>query len=228
MLEEAASLCGELGMTGLWERFSDLRGHPSQSAAQDAVFRREGEVWTIAYGGQTSRVRDLKGLRYLALLLARPEREVHVLELVAASTGLAADARTGLRQNDLARSAPADLDPVLDDQAKQEYRGRLAELDEELEQAHAWGDTERAARLQGELDVLTEELRRAVGLRGHDRTFASPEERARISVTKAIRTAIRLIDNQSPALAAHLDASIQTGRFCRYATSGAAPPRWSL
>jgi non-specific serine/threonine protein kinase len=53
-------------------------------------------------------------------------------------------------------------------------------------------------------------------------------ERARISVTKAIRTAIRLIGKHCPDLAAHLDASIQTGRFCSYAPPGAPSPSWSL
>ena len=72
------------------------------------------------------------------------------------------------------------------------------------------------------------ELAQAIGLRGRTRNFSSPAERARISVTKAIRTAIRLIEAQSPELAAHLDASIQTGRFCSYAPPGAVPPSWSL
>jgi len=228
MLEEAASLCGELGMTGLLERFSDLRRRPSQPSAVDAVFRHEGEFWTIAYGGRMFRLRDVKGLRYIASLLASEGREVHVLELAGAATARRPDAHAGLAENDLVGSPPAELDPLLDDQAKAEYGRRLEELEEELEQARDWGDTERAARLQDELDLLTQELGRAVGLRGRDRTFSSPEERARISVTKAIRTAIRLIEKHSPELAAHFEASIQTGRFCSYATPGAAPPRWSL
>jgi hypothetical protein len=226
MLEEAASLCDELGMTGLLERFSDLRGRPSE--AVEAVFRHEGEFWTIAYGGQMCRLRDVKGLGYIASLLASEGRELHALELVGAATGRSADARAPLAENDIVGSRPADADPLLDDQAKAQYGRRLQELEEELEQARDWGDTERAARLQDELDLLTQELARAVGLRGRDRTFSSPEERARISVTKAIKTAIRLIEKHCPKLAAHLEASIHTGRFCSYTTPGAAPPSWSL
>jgi tetratricopeptide (TPR) repeat protein len=226
MVEEAAGLCDELGITGLLERFSGLRQAPSRPLVRDAVFRREGEFWTIAYGGEMFRLRDLKGLRYIASLLASPAREVHVLELVTAATGLPADARSD-RQNDLPGHRAADPGPLLDDQAKQEYGRRLEELEEELEQARGWGDIERVARLQTELDLLTDELSRAVGPRGRDRTFSSPEERARISVTKAIRTAIGLIEKHSPALAAHFDASVKTGRFCSYATRGVAPPRWS-
>jgi hypothetical protein len=228
MLEEAARLCDELGMSDLFESFSALRRHPAQASAVDAVFRREGEFWTIAYRGQMFRLRNVKGLGYIASLLAAGGREVHVMELVGAATRRSADARARLAENDLVASRPSDGDPVLDDRAKRDYGRRLHELELELEEARDWGDPERAARLQGELDLLTEELARAVGLRGRDRAFSSPAERARISVTKAIRTAIRLIGRQSPDLAAHFEASIHTGRFCSYATPGAVPPSWSL
>src|SRR5215210_1671875 len=48
------------------------------------VFRREGDYWSVAFEGRTVRVRDLKGMRYLSLLLSHPRREFHVLDLVAA------------------------------------------------------------------------------------------------------------------------------------------------
>lgn len=48
------------------------------------VFRREGDYWTVIFDGRTVRVRDLKGMRYLARLLAEPGREFHVLDLIAA------------------------------------------------------------------------------------------------------------------------------------------------
>jgi hypothetical protein len=215
-------------MTGLLERVSAVRERPpADSTGAEAVFRREGEFWTVAYEGQTVRLRDVKGLCYIASLLASPGREVHVLELVSAASGGRADgaARAG---RDLAVSRPSGGGALLDERAKQEYRARLDQLAEELQEARDWGDPERVARLEQEIDVLTQQLAQAVGLGGRDRTFSSPAERARISVTKAIRTAIKLIGNQCPALAAHLDESIQTGRFCSYTTPGAAPPHWSL
>ena len=50
------------------------------------LFRREGDYWSVVFEGRTVRVRDLKGIRYLARLLADPDREFHVLDLVAAET----------------------------------------------------------------------------------------------------------------------------------------------
>jgi len=216
-------------MVGLQQRIEALRERPAVTPLHDdAVFQREGEFWTIAYRGQTFRLRDVKGLGYIATLLASAGREIHVLELMSAGVRGPADARAPLAENDLAASRPSDLDPVLDLRAKAGYARRLEELETELEEARDWGDTERAARLDEELDQLTRELARAVGLHGRDRSFSSPAERARISVTKAIRTAIGLIDRHCPDLGDHFKASIQTGRFCSYATRGAPPPNWSL
>jgi hypothetical protein len=225
MLDEAGQLCDELGMAGLLERVSAARQRPP---AADAVFRQEGEFWTVAWDEETFRIRDVKGLRYIASLLATPGREIHVLELVSAATGHQADVRAPLVENDLVASRPADGGPLLDERAKEEYRQRLAQLGEDLQEARDWGDTERAARVEEEIDALTQALAEAVGFGGRDRTFASPGERARVNVTKSIKTAIKLVGNHSPELASHLETSIQTGRFCSYATPGAAPPRWSF
>jgi hypothetical protein len=45
--------------------------------------RREGEFWTIVFAGETCRLRDTVGLRYLSYLLARPQQNVPALELRA-------------------------------------------------------------------------------------------------------------------------------------------------
>ena len=230
LLEEARSLSDEMGLAGLLRRVTALgaaSGPVRRDPRDGARFAREGEYWTIAYAGTTMRLRDVKGLRYLALMLASPGTELHVLELVAGAGGLpSAGAPARLADDGLRGSRPADLGPMLDPQAREEYRGRLEELRTDLDEARRFADDERAARLELEIDALVEELSRAAGLGGRDRPTASAAERARVSVTKAIRTAIRMIDKESPALADHLNAAINTGRFCSYAPPGEAPPRW--
>ena len=64
MRDEAARLCDELGID-LPLPAADVGG---------AAFRREGEFWTIAWNGTTFRVRDVKGLGYIAVLLGSPGR----------------------------------------------------------------------------------------------------------------------------------------------------------
>jgi hypothetical protein len=106
--------------------------------------------------------------------------------------------------------------PLLDAAAKEAYRRRLIEIDEDIEEAESMGDIERAARTRLEREFLMRELSRAVGLSGRDRRASSSSERARASVTKAIREAVSRIDARHAALGAHLDRAIRTGAYCAY------------
>lgn len=180
---------------------------------------REGEYWTVAYAGSTIHMRDLKGLRYLSVLITEPGREFHVLDLIA----LERDGRTtargrGVKQGVALRAADEGI-PLLDAAAKEAYRRRLIEIDEDIEEAEAMGDIERAARTRLEREFLMRELSRAVGLSGRDRRASSSSERARASVTKAIREAVSRIDARHAALGAHLDRAIRTGAYCAYLTA---------
>jgi predicted ATPase len=224
LLAEARSLSDDLGLPGLLRRIELLEQSLEAASVPDARFVREGDFWTIVYDGTTMRLRDLKGLAYLALLLARPGRELHVLELVAADGGIAA--QPAVAGEGLHPGRPAGLDPFVDARAKHEYRVRIEELRSDLEEARRFNDDERAGLVEVELDALVGELSRAAGLGGRSRPSSDPAERARVNVTKAIRTAIKLTERESPALADHLSASVRTGRFCCYAPPGEAPPRW--
>ena len=179
----------------------------------------------MIFDGHTVRVRDLKGMRYLARLLADPGREYHVLDLVAAETGRAAQVDSG-QAADLPRSALGDAGEILDARAKDAYRRRLAEIDDDIEQARATGDAERAAQADAERDFLVRELARAFGLSGRDRRAASASERARAGVTRAIRQAIARIGEHHPQLGEHLSRTIRTGTYCAYSPDPRAPAGW--
>jgi len=241
LLAQAEGICRELDLPGVGGRVAALAAsiEPSRRVADagpsvpGAVFRRESDYWTVAYAGQTARLRDVKGLCYLACLLRRPGQEVHALQLVREAEGLPVEAAGG-RSSDavlhtgLRISRLDEADRLFDPQAKAAYRRRLRELEEDLEEARSWGDPERAARAEEEMEALTEELRRGAGLGGRDRALPSPAERARVSVTKAIKKAVRTIARHCPALGDHLAASVRTGRYCSYAPPGEAPPAWSF
>jgi len=189
------------------------------------VFRREGEYRTVVFNGDGFRLRDSKGVRYLAELLASPGRDIHALDLVAAVEGhrpAPGPAMEGLSV------AADDAGPALDERAKVEYRRRLAELETGLDEAEAWNDPERAARLREERDFLARELAAAVGLGGRDRPQASNAERARVNVTRAIRAALDRIAENSPELGRHLTAAVHTGTFCSYRPDPLSPVSWSV
>ena len=208
LLDLALAGAERIGMHRVADEIRDLRdggrtGRPSTVGPKTAAgggdaLRREGDVWAVVRGDRVVRVRDSRGMRYLARLLAQPGSEVHVLELAGAPL----------------LDAPGEA--VLDQQAKAAYRARLTDLTDDLAQAEADHDPERTARLQHELQFLERELAAAVGLGGRDRVATTQAERARVAVTKAIRTAIRHIGEHDPTLGRYLDLTIQTGRFCRY------------
>ncbi len=164
----------------------------------DWSIRREGQYWTLEGERAPIRLRDSKGLRYLAALLERPNRELHVLELVGAGP------------------AGSGEDDVLDGPAIAAYRDRLNDLTSERDEAAAANDIERAARLDLELEALTTEISRATGLGGKSRKTTGAAERARMSVSKALRGAIAKITEEAPAMGAHLDRSVRTGAHCSY------------
>ena len=199
-----------------------------QPVASVNVFRREGDYWSVIFDGHTVHVRDLKGMRYLARLLADPGREYHVLDLVAAETGRDAPATDGGQAADLPRSALGDAGEILDARAKDAYRRRLAEIDDDIEQARAIGDAERAAQADAERDFLVRELARAFGLSGRGRRAASASERARAGVTRAVRQAMARIGEHHPQLGEHLSRTIRTGTYCAYFPDPRAPAGWKF
>jgi tetratricopeptide (TPR) repeat protein len=176
-------------------------------------FRREGDYWSVVFEARTVHVRDLKGMRFLAQLLAHPGREFHVLDLVAAETGQ--------------QIALGDAGEILDERAKTAYRRRLAEIEDDIDQARALEDDVREAQADAERDFLVRELARAVGLGGRDRRVASASERARSGVTRAIRQAIARIGEHDPRLGEHLDGAVRTGTYCAYVQDPGARVAWT-
>jgi len=244
LLQAALGTAERLGMTVFAERAREdlaraggdshpAEAQPSGAKAADGtvswpVFRREGEYWSIAFAGQGFRLKDVKGLHYLAHLLRHPGREFHVLDLAAAGQGSPAGGPriTPARDDGLHQARPSDLGPILDEQAKTAYRARLRELEEDLAEATSWADPARAATARQEMQFLTGQLAAAVGLGGRDRRAGSAAERARVNITRAVRAALARIRAHSPALAGHLDATIHTGTFCSYTPDPRAPITW--
>jgi hypothetical protein len=197
------------------------------------LFRREGEYWTVRYNGSVARLKDAKGLRCLARLLAHPGREFHAADLEAAGSQASRSARPGVRNGAgtgelRVRPDLGDAGELLDARAKAAYKARLGELAAELEEAERCNDPGRAAQARAEREFLVRELARAVGLGGRDRRAASHAERARLNVTRAIRAAMANLARANPSLGQHLSATIRTGRYCSYTPDPRTPVSWEL
>lgn len=190
---------------------STPRSEQSSDDSLQSAVRREGDAWAWTWDGQTVRVRHAKGMADLAVLLEQAGREVHVRELEGV-----ADRRAGGNEA-----------PALDAEAVSQYRRRLVDLEEDLEEAERHADLARAGRLAAERDALVTELTRSFGIGARRRRAGSdPDERLRKAVSARVRASIDRIDELNPALGRHLRASVRTGFWCSYQPE--RPTSWDV
>ncbi|MFN2588692.1 MAG: BREX system ATP-binding domain-containing protein [Actinomycetota bacterium] len=217
------------------EQLEAARSHLEDSTPQTAApsletqgrFLRQGDYWEIDFEGTRFRLRDSNGLRYLSQLLKNPGREIHALEIVSiVQQVFPARSRTepGLEKV----GAAGDAGAILDATAKDAYKRRLNDLNEELEEADEYNDQERVSRIRLEIDALVQQLAGAVGLGGRDRKAASQAEKARLSVTKGIRNTLTKVEANHPSLGTHLQATVRTGTYCSYKPDPRSPISWQV
>ena len=146
------------------------------------MLAHDGRWWTASSDATSVRLPDSKGLRYLAELLRAPDVERHALDLVDRVEGVdpAVD-----------RRRLGDAGPAADGAARAAYRRRIEALREEIADAEADGRHDVAEARHVELEALVGQLAQAFGLGGRDRPQASAAERARLNVTRALRSADR-------------------------------------
>lgn len=219
LLDAAEATALELDMPGLAARASSTRATlsrgdgldtpvPTSEASSTALVQTgtvialelDGELWTLTWKRRTLRLRDSKGVQWLAELLNRPGAELHALDLF-----LPGQARVA-----------SDAGELLDAEAISAYRRRLRDLDAELAEAESFNDPGRIAKASAEREFLRQELGRSLGLGNRVRRAGDQAERARINVQRRLRDAIRRIAQQDAELGAYLDRSVITGTFCSY------------
>ncbi|MEZ5102218.1 MAG: hypothetical protein R3C15_20935 [Thermoleophilia bacterium] len=209
----------EFGALGLAGRVAALLTCDAEAAAPPAPpgpaeFRAEAGLRVISFLDRRVVVRDLTGFRYVERLLAEPGRELHVLDLVGSVRGGGAPHEEGL--------------PVLDEQARDAYRRRLEDVEEDIDEAARCNDPVRRAWAEAEREYLVAELARAVGLGGRARASGGSAERARTSVARALRYALQSLEPHHPAAVAHLQRGLRTGTFCSYEPDPSNPVAWRL
>jgi tetratricopeptide (TPR) repeat protein len=212
------------------------------STLQSGTFVQHGEDWTIGFGTTSFPLRNVLGLSYIQRLLEHPGEQFHALDLLTGTTsaealesGSSGVARFREEQN-LVVGRPGDIGPILDEQAKREYRRRISELNEELGELRERGnlnllgerDYRRRAEVESEIEALTAQLAQAVGMFGRDRRSGSAAERARLNVTRAIRSAIQRISERNAPLGELLGSCIRTGAFCSYIPDARSLIEWEF
>jgi hypothetical protein len=229
LLEDAGALAGALEMPGLrslcerrlstglpTSRPLASSPRPPAPAFQTTAglpfsLLLDGETWQVTYKDHAFRLRDSLGLRYLSRLCEEPNRGLTALEI------------SGSSSSDDAVVDQGDSGELLDEQARESYRARQRELQQELEEAEGFSDLGRAARARQELEFLAAELSRAVGLGGRARRAGGAAERARSAVQRRIKNALERVREQSPELAELLERCVKTGSECIFSPERALP-----
>jgi hypothetical protein len=142
-----------------------LANRPTLRTDEESLFLRRNDYWIIRYHGHTALLKSTRGVHYLAVLFRDPGREFHVKELLArpmdVSTQTAAVVANGRVTGGLYAGVP-----VLDAQAKAEYKCRLKDLRQDLNQAERFNDLQRKTEVQNELQAIADYIASAVGLGG--------------------------------------------------------------
>jgi len=219
LARSAAVAFTEVGLVGLAAEAESLANvgpvasvsAPGPGEAPTPTLTRQGDTWAWTWSGSSVNLRHAKGVADLAMLLERAGREVHIREL----EGGAVVPTGGSHQ------------PALDETAVHQYRQRLVELEDDLDEADRLGDAGQAAHLAEERDALVGELTRAFGLGGRARRAGSdPDERLRKAVSARVKATIERLDEVHPALGRHLRASVRTGFWCAYEPE--QPTAWKV
>lgn len=206
-----------------------------QRALEESVFLRQGDYWILRYEGYATILKATRGLNYVGYLLRHSGRDIHVSELIASlvepsipASGVTANGCLRKMDDQLFAARFSDTGPLLDAQAKAEYKRRLYDLRQEVAEAEKFDDRDRAANAQCEIDAIAQQLAAAIGLGGRDRRSSSKAERARSAVTKRIKDAVKRVTDVIPPLGQHLAARIKTGYFCSYRPDPDQPLIWKL
>jgi TolB-like protein len=161
------------------------------------VFRKENDLWEIAFLGQSVVLPEIKGFHDLLQLLLRQGEEIHCSELMGVTS-------------------TSNEEVAFDQEAKNNYKKRIQALQEDLAEAESLQYYEKAEKISCELDQLIEHVTQATGMGGRTRKLNSNVERSRAAVTLRIRSAIKKIGQAQPDLGKHLKNAIKTGTFCSY------------
>lgn len=203
---------------------------PAIAAAEkqpDNYFRKRGGVWATRFQGRSEILLQGvdKGAEYINLLLAYPDRETSVFEIVCgcALSSVQSAANAGLAPDDLQDGFQVtsglplgDAGVVADRNAVEQYRDRVRQLLVEKEEAQDEADHDRVGQIEDEMAQIAAAVTGAVGRGGKLRKTGDKRKNVRDAFRNAVNRAITQIEKYDKPLAAHLKSAIKHGNEAVY------------
>jgi hypothetical protein len=190
--------------------------------AEPNLYRLEDGTWNIQFNGRVLTRRKSVGLGCIHELLKQPNADIAASVVWAAQKGEIVGCKSerefadeGFKELGLrVQSDRGEED--LPDEARCRLQDSLREMKEELAALEVSGEQGLAFEKRQEIKQVQEYLRQA-SFRGHKKRSSDGYEKARKRVSVGIARTIADLQAEHPALARHLDNSIRTGKYCRYA-----------
>lgn len=181
-------------------------------------FRKRGAVWETRFQGRnTIHLLNVdKGAEYINLLLAFPDQETSVYEIVCGhALGFDGAANYGLEHDDIAEGfqvttgAPlGDAGVAVDRKALTQYKAQFQTLATEKAEAEEDGDHQRVQEIEDEMAQIADEITGGTGKSGKLRKAGDKRKNVRDAFRNAVNRAIKQIEKYDKPLANHLKASI--------------------
>ncbi len=201
---------------------------PTQPEGEANIFREVYGLWEIVFNGKESFLGiGYKGLYYIHYLIKISPDKIDALSL--ANFNEKSDKMKVLNQcedGELTVLSAFREQEILDPDTKKEYKKRLEEIEEELEEANKNNDIGKDETLEEEKQKILDELKKATTIKGKHRPFSDDQEKARKMITEAIRRFLKVIEKRDKNLYNHFKESIKTGNMFCYIP--AQPTNWIL
>jgi hypothetical protein len=188
---------------------------PAKSDMPEYAFHKRGEIWVLRFGGAETNLTDLTGLRYLHEMVSRPRVSFTLAEL-----------QESVKPSEVVASMQSTNEKLIDEQAKDEYKDRLAELDAEYAKAERDNDQAALTRLDDERENLKKEVLNATNGSGQIKMHNNDRKKLRQSMSKAVGRAINSIKEVMPEAGKHFDDAVSMGSNPTY--SPEKPLDWHL
>ena len=190
-------------------------GSDSEGADEPNRIWCENRKWTVVFEGERASVEEKKRMwiKALAVLLLNPGEPQHANDLAKL---------VGSPHKEHSRDSN---DTSADQQAIDEYKKGLADLNQQIEEAAGRHDACSQARLEEKKSRLVQELSRNQSNRGRPRSEADPYSRQRLNARSGLEDCREYFRDDPPGLFAHLEESLKYGTRITYDPD--LPVRWS-
>src|SRR5690606_19212245 len=161
------------------------------------IFLKENATWKIVYENSTAIIPEVKGFYDLQKLIRQPREILHCAELMGIGLEVQGD-------------------EMIDEKARKQYKERILNIQDELEEAELVSDFARLETLQEEYDSILDMISKSIDHKGRIRRTGNTHEKARSAITWRIRSAIARIEEFHPSLGTHFSNAVKTGTLCTY------------